>query len=455
MVHLDTRIGGDPDIVRIDLGVAQSCDRTLIAVQSHIAQALVITVVIDNGGVADVTGQDHIVLAGDIDVAAAVTIAQEADTDTVISLQAGSRGAGRTLLARPVIIGSAIAKDLAGRAVIPLIGRHFRKLLFISRIMTGADRELRTLVARSNDRAGSQILTVAGRSSKLILLPVPVKPCYEFAGIAVIQKSPEQEFFTVAVLFRSFAGNTAGPLILQTALRIISIAAAASRPGRQIICNCTHCITALLSVHIFCDLIGVFIRNTDQPADIVICDRIDFDRTIDAHRIDTDLRRAVHRHQPAVAGAGDLTGDIDLTAVRRNAVSQQLFSRRIVINLDLIIPDLGRTVPDLAAAVDAVSIIAHDLVIAQRPLAGCPTGIQGRHFTGVGSRQFCRIVTVAALYQAADIHVQPADINVVASYDTGALVRRVIQFTAIDAYRIDQPVDILVIAVEGKGFALT
>ncbi len=455
MVHLDTRIGGDPDIVRIDLGVAQSCDRTLIAVQSHIAQTLIITVVIDNGGVADVTGQDHIVLAGDIDVAAAVTIAQEADTDTVISLQAGSRGTGRTLLARPVIIGSAIAEDLAGRAVIPLISRNFRKLLFVSRIMAGADRKLRAVVARSNDRTGSQTLAAAGISGKLILFAFAVQPVYKIAGIAVIQKSPEQEFFTVAVLFRSLAGNAAGPLILQSALRIIGIAAAASRPCRQLVCSRTDCITALLAVHIFSDLIGVFISNTDQPADIIISDRIDFDRTVDGHRIDTDIRSAVHRHQPAVAGAGDFTGDIDLTAVRRDAVGQQLFGRRIVINLDLIIPDLGRTVPDLATAVDAVSIIAHDLVIAQRPLVGCPTGIQGRHFTGVGSRQFCRIAAVAALYQTADIHVQPADINVVTCYDTGAFVRRIIQFAAIDAYRLDQPVDILVIAVESKGFALT
>ena len=164
-------------------------------------------------------------------------------------------------------------------------------------------------------------------------------------------------------------------MIQQSVLRRIRISICSRSPSRQIDCCCSNCVTALLTVHIFRDQIGVFIGNTDQPADIIVRNSINFHCTVDLSRIDADISSAIHRHQPAVACTGDFAGNIDLTAVRSDAVSQQLFGRRIIINLHLIIPNLSRAVPDLATAVDAVSFIAHDLVITQRTLVCCPTGV--------------------------------------------------------------------------------
>ena len=55
------------------------------------------------------------------------------------------------------------------------------------------------------------------------------------------------------------------------------------------------------------------------------------------------------------------------------------------------------------------------------------------------------------MYQAADIDIQTADIDIITSYNARTLVHGIIQFSSINANRVDQPIFILFIAVKGIG----
>ena len=118
----------------------------------------------------------------------------------------------------------------------------------------------------------------------------------------------------------------------------------------------------------------------------------------------SDIRCAVRRQNPAVAGTGDLTRQIDLTALGVDVFHHQLVGRRIPIDLRHIVKDFVRTVPLGAAIIDLV----HGAVLDDSRTAGRP-------FLRLSQLLLCHrggIVLVAALDEAVHVDVGGGYINV-------------------------------------------
>ena len=118
----------------------------------------------------------------------------------------------------------------------------------------------------------------------------------------------------------------------------------------------------------------------------------------------SDIRCAVRRQNPAVAGTGDLTCQIDLTALGVDVFHHQLVGRRIPIDLRHIVKDFVRTVPLGAAIIDLV----HGAVLDDSRTAGRPF----LRLSQIGLRHRSCIVLVAALDQAVHIDVGGRHINI-------------------------------------------
>ena len=117
-----------------------------------------------------------------------------------------------------------------------------------------------------------------------------------------------------------------------------------------------------------------------------------------------NVRRAVRRQNPAVAGAGDFARQIDLAALGVDVFHYQLVCGGIPIDLSHIVKDLVRTVPRGAAIVDLI----HGAVLDDGRFSSRP------HLRRSQLRLCHRggIVLVAALDKAVHIDVGGGYINV-------------------------------------------
>ena len=117
-----------------------------------------------------------------------------------------------------------------------------------------------------------------------------------------------------------------------------------------------------------------------------------------------DIRRAVRRQNPAVAGAGDLARQINLAALGVDVFHHQPVRGRIPVDLGNIVKDLVRTVPLGAAVIDLV----HGAVLYNGRFSGMPrlrrSQLRLCHRGG--------IVLVAALDEAVHVDVGGGYINV-------------------------------------------
>ena len=117
-----------------------------------------------------------------------------------------------------------------------------------------------------------------------------------------------------------------------------------------------------------------------------------------------NIRRAVRRQDPAVAGAGDLARQINLAALGVDVFHHQLVRRGIPIDLGHIVKDFFCAVPLCAAVVDLV----HGTVLDDSRTAG-------RSFLRLSQLRLCHrggIVLVAALDQAVHVDIGCGHINV-------------------------------------------
>ena len=130
----------------------------------------------------------------------------------------------------------------------------------------------------------------------------------------------------------------------------------------------------------------------------------------------SDIRRAVRRQDPAVAGAGNPARQVDLTALGVDVLHKQLIRGRIPIDLRHIVKELLLRVPLGAALVDFIhSTVLHN---------GC---LVGRHPFRRSQLLLCHrggIVLVTALDEAVHIDVRGGHIDVPPGDITRGLIGR-------------------------------
>ena len=169
------------------------------------------------------------------------------------------------------------------------------------------------------------------------------------------------------------------------------------------------------------------ILNADEAGDILISDFVYPQIAVCIRSINCNVGSTIHGQQLAAASARQSTGNINLTAVRLNCFRQQLLSCRVVVNLHSIVISAGCCVINCAGlCAHAILIVRHNILVGKCSLVTSIVPIQIADFV-VGCIIKCNFeILVATLYQAVQVNIQAADINVIACNDTAGFIDAVI-----------------------------
>ena len=174
---------------------------------------------------------------------------------------------------------------------------------------------------------------------------------------------------------------------------------------------------------------GVLLRilNADEAADILISDFVHPQIAVCVCSINRNVGSTIHCQQLATASARQCAGNINLTAVRLNCFRQQLLSCGVVVNLHSIVISTGCCVINCAGiCAYAILVIGHNILVGECSLVTRILLIQIADFVVGCSIKFNLEFLVATLYQAVQVNIHAADINVVACNDAARLVNAVI-----------------------------
>ena len=425
MVHRDIAAGLEMHIIGNDGILPGRLDPAAGAGERNVPLPGDRMAAVNDSGIADRTVQKHIARRGNGNIAGAVPAAEEPDSDGLVRLQAGRRRHLIALCFRPGIDIITIAENLAGNSVIHFFHMGIRGCPgFVRRIIPVDSKHITgATIAACDERAvGKRFCGVpAGDATCLDRTANLSDMSQQCFALVIGQCAPEEEIFLIGFLFDPFSGDAAGPCKLRSRCRrIIGRAVYPSHLCRVV----SGVILAIGSVFVFrhqiipIGVLPVLVRNGDQSGDVIVGDAVHLHIFIYRGGIDMDVCGAVHRHDAAVAGTGNLAADLDLSALGPHAFRQELAGGRIVINLNLIIPDLLLTVPDRAAVIHEILVVPHDFRIGQCSPAGIPVTCDLIHFRLCGFRQRRFIRPVAALDQAADIDIHRIDIDVAACQDS-------------------------------------
>ena len=280
---------------------------------------------------------------------------------------------------------------------------------------------------------------------------------------AIFDQAPENEVLLILPLDNLLiTGGAASPIDCHTVSRFISGSRTINRR-----CAGRECVTSIIKSGCFnghlLAISGVLsqgfllrILNADEAGDILIGDFVHPQIAVCVCSINRNVGSTVHRQQLAAASARQSAGNIYLTAVRLNCFRQQLLSCRVVVNLHSIVISTGCCVINCASiGAYAILIVGHNILIGKCSLVTSIVPIQIADFL-VGFIIKCNLeFLVATLYQAVQVNIQAADINVVACNDTAGFIDAVISDLinlCISKAKIDlmryQSIFIILIAVD-------
>ena len=169
------------------------------------------------------------------------------------------------------------------------------------------------------------------------------------------------------------------------------------------------------------------ILNADETGDILISDFVHPQIAVCVRSINRNVGSTVHRQQLAAASARQCSGNINLTAVRLNCFRQQFLGCGIIVNLNSIVISTGCCIINCSGiCAYAILVIGHNILVGKCSLVTRIVPIQIADFVVGFIIQRNLEFLVAALYQAVQVNIQAADINVIACNDTAGLVNAVI-----------------------------
>ena len=381
-------------------------------------------------GGSDAAGQVNILAACNGD--GVIRSLQEADADGLVRLD-GIRTAGRTRCRLCPAIG-----NLPGemRPVIILLRLDDFTVRLRPTVFSRGNLILRRLSARRDEgtlpqqRAGWKV-----RSRRFQLACRGIDTLEELIGRTVLDQRPDGEILGVRFLLDGFiTRGTARPLhglgsrLIHHTAGVIRIGGTRALTIRRRRFSRNH--TVIVPVFRQGILVGIF--DADQAVRLLIADGANAEVAADLRRVNRDGRRAVHGHQaPRTRRAGQCAGDVDLAAARIDAFRQEFLRRRIVVDLDLILPDTAVCIVIRTAAIDQIPFIAKDLVVLQRYLVLLPLLIQQGDAACIRihtCRKRCLISVVAALDKTVQDYVLAVEIDILTGLDTSTrvLLRRML-----------------------------
>ena len=336
----------------------------------------------------------------------------------------------------PGVGAIAIAEDFAPCAGIFFIldNRSVRSLIRIIIILSRYTIFLSAIVHLDNRTLSQRISAgyTGGRNLCLTILNFLVLD--KVFSSAVFDQAPGNEVLLILPLDNLLiTGSTARPVNRHAISRFIS-------GSRTINLRCAGrgCITLtvkrrclnrhLLTISSVLSQ-GVLLRilNADEAADILISDFVHPQIAVCLRSINCNIGSTIHRQQPAAASARQCASNINLTAVRLNRFCQQLPGCGVVVNLNSIIISTGCCVINCAGlCAYAILIVGHNILVGECSLVTRILLIQIADFVVGCSIKFNLEFLVATLYQAVQVNIHAADINVIACNDTAGLVNAVI-----------------------------
>ena len=336
----------------------------------------------------------------------------------------------------PGVGAIAIAEDFTcctGKFLV-LDNRSIRSLIRIIIILSRYTIFLGVIVYLNNSTLSQRIgaSNTGGRNLCLTVLNFLVLD--KVLSSAIFNQAPENEVLLILPLDNLLiTGGATCPVNRHTVSRFIS-------GSRTINLRCAGrgCVTLIIELRCFNGHLlaisgvlsqGILLRilNADKTADILISDFVHPQIAVCIRSINRNVGGTVHRQQLAAASARQSAGNINLTAVRLNCFRQQLLSCWVVVNLHSIVVSTGCCVINCAGlCAHAILIVRHNILVGKCSLVTSIVPIQIADFV-VGCIIKCNLeILVAALYQAVQVNIQTADINVVACNDTAGFIDAVI-----------------------------
>ena len=251
---------------------------------------------------------------------------------------------------------------------------------------------------------------------------------------AVFDQAPGNEVLLILPLDNLFiTGSTTRPVNRHAISRFISSSRTINL--RSAIRDCVALIIKLrcFNGHLLA-ISGVFsqgvllrILNADEAGDVLISDFVYPQIAVCVRSINRNVGSTIHCQQLAAASARQCASNINLTAVRLNRFCQQLPGCGVVVNLNSIIISTGCCVINCAGlCAYAILIVGHNILVGECSLVTRILLIQIADFVVGCSIKFNLEFLVATLYQAVQVNIHAADINVVACNDAARLVNAVI-----------------------------
>ena len=336
----------------------------------------------------------------------------------------------------PGVGAIAIAEDFARYTGIFFIfdNRSVSRCISIVIILSRYTIFLGVIVNLNNSTLTKRIFTsdTGGRNLCLTLLNFLV--LYKVLGSTVFDQAPENEVLIILPFDNLLiTGGATCPVNRHAVSRFIG--------GSRIInlrCAGRDCITLTVKRGCFNGHLlaisgvlsqGVLLRilNADEAGDILISDFVHPQIAVCVRSINRNVGSTIHCQQLAAASARQCAGNINLTAVWLNCFRQQLLSCGVVVNLHSIIVSAGCCVINCAGlCAYAILIVGHNILVGECSLVTRILLIQIADFVVGCSIKFNLEFLVATLYQAVQVNIHAADINVVACNDAARLVNAVI-----------------------------